>query len=118
MTDEPIPATEGDEAGEAATPKTGRPRPDATKERDALALEKLTAAGPEGMTREQLAQALDITPSAAYLSIYRLSRDYSGEAASIGRTRKDGKTVWMLLEHVPAGTVEPTEAPAEGTPAE
>lgn len=100
------------ETAPEATARRGRPRPDSTVQRDDAALSHFTAAGADGLTREQLAVKLtestgtEVKPSEAYLSIYRLSRR---EPATIGKVRRDGKTVWLLTEHVPA----PAEAPAE-----
>lgn len=50
----------------------GRPRPDATVERDERVLKHIEAEGPK--TRPELATALDMPGNQVYLSLYRLSR--------------------------------------------
>ncbi len=56
-----------------ADAKRGRPRPDATIERDKRVLEHLAATGPQ--KREDIAKALDMEGKQVYLSLYRLNRD-------------------------------------------
>lgn len=69
MTDESPGATEATEAQGGR----GRPRPQATIDRDAQVLAHIQAAGPQ--TRKQISAALpDIKGSEIYLSLYRLSR--------------------------------------------
>jgi hypothetical protein len=50
----------------------GRPRPDATVERDERVLKHITASGPK--TRKELAEELQVPGNEIYLSLYRLSR--------------------------------------------
>ena len=58
---------------EAATPTgRGRPRPDATLERDAKVLEFITGAG--AVSRKQIAEGTGLKGNEVYLSLYRLSR--------------------------------------------
>jgi hypothetical protein len=57
----------------AAKAGRGRPRPDATIERDKRVLDHLTAAGPR--TRPQLVEELGMAGNEIYLSLYRLNRN-------------------------------------------
>ena len=77
MTETEVPTTP-----EAATGR-GRPRPDATVERDERVFKHLEAAT-ESKTRAQLATELDMPGNEVYLSLYRLSR------ATPARIVKDG----------------------------
>lgn len=92
------PAVEG-EATEATTPQTksgsGRPRPQVTIDRDAKALEAITAATgsegvPAGLTKDELASAIDVQPSEAYLSLWRLKRDNK-----VHKTHSGGAARWV-----------------------
>jgi hypothetical protein len=56
-----------------ADAKRGRPRPDATIERDKRVLEHLAAVGPQ--KRDDIAKALEMEGKQVYLSLYRLNRD-------------------------------------------
>lgn len=58
---------------EAPAEKRGRPRPEATIERDKKVLEHLNAVGPQ--TRKQIAEGLQLEGKEVYLSLYRLNRD-------------------------------------------
>ena len=60
-----------DETGDA-TKTRGRPRPEATIERDEKVLAHLAAAGPK--TRKQLVEETGFAGNEIYLSLYRLSR--------------------------------------------
>lgn len=86
-----------------ATPSAGtgrgRPRPSTTVERDQQALAKLTEAGADGLTREDLATALGISPSEAYLCVYRLSRQDPPVAV---KRRRDGKVRWLTSDNTSA----------------
>jgi len=57
---------------EAPATQRGRPRPDATVERDERVFKHLEAEGPK--TRPELATELDMPGNQIYLSLYRLSR--------------------------------------------
>lgn len=100
---EPTGAPEGAEAAVAGG-KRGRPRPEATKERDAQVLALID--GPK--TREQLAEELTaqvratnpdaeaIKPGLVYLSLYRLRRD---NKVTVARG-ENGKQVWSVAAAV------------------
>lgn len=118
-TDETVNTTE---AEEASGEKKGRGRPDNTKQRDAAALEVITEAGTDGVTKDELATKLtekmgtEVSPSEAYLSIYRLNRD--GE---LEKYRAGGKPRWVKKGNVPEpaakteGENSTSEAPADPT---
>lgn len=57
---------------EAPATQRGRPRPDATVERDERVFKHLEAGGPK--TRPELATELDLPGNQIYLSLYRLNR--------------------------------------------
>lgn len=84
------------EAPTADTAARGRPRPEATKERDARVLAHLQAAGPQN--RKQIAEALQIPGNEVYLSLYRLSRGTSDAPAAVA---KDGSS-WKVIDAAPA----------------
>lgn len=63
MTETPVEGTQA---------QRGRPRPDATVERDELVFKHIEAEGPK--TRPELASELDMPGNQVYLSLYRLSR--------------------------------------------
>jgi site-specific DNA-cytosine methylase len=106
-----VPVTEGDAAApQEATTKAGgkgRPRPQATIDQDARALEAITAKTNEGgsYTKDTLAADLGIPSSKAYLSLYRLRVENK-----IYKVRENGSYGWKAGE-APAAT--PSEAPAE-----
>lgn len=131
-----VPTDGTEETAEATETRStrGRGRPDETIKRDEVALKVLEAAGTTGLTRDELAaemtksiaadaaegaEAIEITSSQAYLSIYRLNRD-----GKLGKTRRDGKQIWLTADHAVALEAEqaaaqpaPTEAAsAEGEP--
>lgn len=56
----------------AETTQRGRPRPDATVERDARVLRHITENGAKN--RAELADELELPGNQVYLSLYRLSR--------------------------------------------
>ncbi len=58
---------------EAPAANRGRPRPDATIERDKTVLAHLANAGPQD--RKAIAEALSMEGKQVYLSLYRLNRD-------------------------------------------
>jgi predicted ArsR family transcriptional regulator len=58
---------------EAPAEKRGRPRPEATIQRDDKVLEFLKANGPKN--RKDLAAGLEMEGKEVYLSLYRLNRD-------------------------------------------
>jgi len=55
-------------------PTKGRPRPQATLDRDERVYQILEQA-PDGLSRDEVATQTEISPSAAYLSLFRLQRD-------------------------------------------
>jgi predicted ArsR family transcriptional regulator len=65
------------EASTEADTRHGRPRPQDTIERDEKVAQLLSAEGP--LTREEIATKLGITPSIAYMSLFRLRK--SGDVA-------------------------------------
>ena len=65
-----------------STTGRGRPRPDATVERDAKVLAFITEKGPS--TRKSIAEGLEMPGNEVYLSLYRLSR--AGQIARSGGT--------------------------------
>ena len=77
--------------------KRGRGRPDNTLQRDAAAREILNEAGAKGSTRDELAVSLsaklatDVSPSEAYLSLYRLNKN-----EELAKVRSGGKPRWVL----------------------
>jgi hypothetical protein len=81
---------------------TGRPRPQDTIARDNAVYETLVANGP--LTRSAVAEKMSITPSLAYMSLFRLARD--------GRVRRtqggegDAKShTWEAVPEAPAPAV-------------
>lgn len=98
-----------DVAAPAATSTgRGRPRPDSTKARDALAYELLAG---EGLTNEDLAVAMngrraegepEISKGIAYLSIYRLRKENKVTKA---RPAGGGKFVWKHADAEAPATV-------------
>lgn len=99
--------TEVEAPTEATAAGKGRPRPQATIDRDAKALEAITAAANAGtpLTKEGLAEAIGVAPNEAYLSLYRLRVN-----GDIHKTRPEGGTgpyVWV------PGAAPEAEAPAE-----
>lgn len=58
---------------EAPAASRGRPRPDATIERDKQVLAHLASTGPQD--RAAIAEALKMEGKQVYLSLYRLNRD-------------------------------------------
>jgi hypothetical protein len=75
------------EAPTSDASKRGRPRPEATKARDAAVLAFLkTAEAPQ--SRKQIAEALEIPGNEVYLSIYRLSRATPAEIVKDGSSWK------------------------------
>lgn len=58
---------------EAPAEKRGRPRPEATIERDKKVLEHLRTTGPQD--RAAIAAGLEMEGKEVYLSLYRLNRD-------------------------------------------
>lgn len=69
--------------------RRGRPRPKATLDRDAAVLEALQS-GPK--TTAQLAEALSVEKSVAYLSVFRLKRD-----GKISGGRSGSGSSWTLV---------------------
>ena len=65
-------------------PRRGRPRPDATLERDAKVLASITASGP--VTRAQIAENTGLKGNEVYLSLYRLSRSDPPQVVRSGAT--------------------------------
>lgn len=83
------------EAGATTTERRGRPRPQATVERDERVYQLLRAEG--RLTREQIAEKLSITPSIAYMSLFRLKRDgYAQRVANVGEDAKSH--AWEALD--------------------
>jgi hypothetical protein len=98
MTDENVETAEGTEE---VKPK-GRPRPAATLELDAKVAEAITAAGDAGVTKEALANQLEVKSNKIYLAIYRLHKE-----DQIHRIREGRTTLWK------SGSKPATEEPAE-----
>ena len=85
-----VDAVDGEAVATETTDETkskGRPRSDETLARDEKAFEALAG---DGKTKEELAEAMGVTPNFAYLSLWRLNRD-----GKIQKVRKDGKFVWQ-----------------------
>jgi hypothetical protein len=80
------------EAQAEAPAQRGRPRPDATVERDERVFKHLEAEGPK--TRPELATELDMPGNQIYLSLYRLSR------AEPARVEKSGGK-WSVVAATP-----------------
>ena len=80
----------GAPASEETARRRGRPRPDETINRDELVLTRLREAG-VAMTRDEVAQAAELTPAKAYLSLWRLRRD-----GHVQRVHQDGKHRWIV----------------------
>lgn len=78
--------TEGD-----APTRRGRPRPESTIARDEQVFELIPADG-STITRNALADALQVEPKAIYLSLYRLSR-----SQRIERVHEGGSHVWKRV---------------------
>jgi site-specific DNA-cytosine methylase len=97
---EPTPETP---APDTETKSKGRPRPDATVQQDEAAFNALAG---DGLTKDELATALNVPNGKAYLSLYRLRRD-----GRIHKTKVEGKTgyVWVQGE-------APAEQPAAEAP--
>lgn len=76
-----VPTVEGDETvavPEASKTSAGRPRPQATIDRDEVVLNHLANLPEEfadGQTKEQISAALGLAPNVVYLSLWRLKRD-------------------------------------------
>lgn len=87
-----------------ATAKKGRPRPDATIQQDETAFNALAG---EGLTKDELATALNVPAGKAYLSLYRLRVQNR-----VHKVKVDGKTgyVWRQGE-APATVPAEAEAP-------
>lgn len=68
-------------------PRRGRPRPQETLERDTAVLELLRQRG--NLTRNEVAGALGITTTLAYLALSRLAR-----AKKVKRCLVDNESVW------------------------
>jgi hypothetical protein len=67
MSEDTIPdSTNGEKTGR------GRPRPDATIERDKIVYEQIRNGGPQ--TRKQIVEATGLKGNEVYLSLYRLNR--------------------------------------------
>lgn len=109
---DPTEETTAEATTESTDGRRGRPRPESTQVRDAAALELIVASGTAGLTKDELSAQLtasetyagDVSPSEAYLSIYRLNRD--GE---LEKYRREGKPRWVVKGNVP----EPAPAPVE-----
>lgn len=101
----PIEGTEiVENAVENSKSGSGRPRPQATIDQDAKVLEALSNA-PEGLTKEQLAAALDIPANKAYLSLWRLKRD-----GAIHKTNAGGGAARWIAGAAPAASEAPASA--------
>lgn len=90
-------ATEATEATE--TTRRGRPRPQATLDRDAQVLGAIQSTeGP--VTRDKLVEATGMPANQVYLSLYRLRRD-----GAIVRGREGGAHTWSVVtdEAAPVG---------------
>jgi hypothetical protein len=84
--------TEETAATEAPASRRGRPRPQATIDRDARVLEHMRAVD-GGLTKAQLADATGLTGNEVYLSLYRLKRD-----GHVERVRgEDQRHVWRVV---------------------
>jgi hypothetical protein len=105
------PAVEGAEATTATKTGSGRPRPQATIDQDAKALDAITASD-AGLTKDELAVALDVEKNKAYLSLWRLKRD-----GKIYKTHSGGAARWVAGEapispEAPTSTESATDEPA------
>lgn len=113
MTDE-APATQNTDENPQAGTGRGRPRPQATIERDNRVIawlreQKDEAGAFVGKTRDEIAKALDIKGNEVYLSIFRLNRD--------GKVQKGvgSAHAWAAKTDADADEAQaaPAEAPAE-----
>jgi hypothetical protein len=83
----------------------GRPRPDATIERDKIVLEQVRVGGPQ--TRKQLVEATGMAGNEVYLSLYRLSRQDPPAVVKNGAS-------WSVIGDASESVTEtPAEVPAE-----
>lgn len=80
---------------ETTTRRRGRPRPGETIQRDELVITRLREAG-KPLTREEVATASELTPSLAYLSLWRLRN-----VGAVKRTHENGKHVWSVVTESP-----------------
>lgn len=76
---------------DTATRRRGRPRPSETIQRDELVLTRLREAS-KPLTREETATAAELTPSLAYLALWRLRKN-----GLVKRTHENGKHVWSVV---------------------
>lgn len=68
-------------------PRRGRPRPEETLKRDGQVLRLLERGGP--LTRNDLAEALGISPQLVYLALSRLAKN-----GRVKRCLVDNESVW------------------------
>lgn len=112
-------AVEGEATPAETKSGSGRPRPQATIDQDAKALDAIRAAGETGLTKDELATAIEVPPNRAYLSLWRLKRDdlihkvhSGGSARWVAGTAQDAP---VTSESVPSDGVSADEAPAVPT---
>jgi DNA-binding transcriptional ArsR family regulator len=87
MTDPTAPGAGTSTQVDPATEKRGRPRPQDTVARDEAVAQLVREKGP--LSRTQIAEQMGITPSIAYMSLFRLRRDgYVRRAAGAGGDAK------------------------------
>lgn len=100
-------AVEGEATPAQTKSGSGRPRPQATIDQDAKALDAIRAAGETGLTKDELAAAIEVPPNRAYLSLWRLKRD-----DSIHKVHSGGSARWV------AGTAQDAPATSEPVPSD
>jgi predicted Rossmann fold nucleotide-binding protein DprA/Smf involved in DNA uptake len=102
------PVAETPETAEApaTTARRGRPRPQATIERDMGVLEKIADSG---STREELVQSTGLAAPQVYLSLYRLRQD-----GKVERNREGSSHKWVRKSADSAGVAE-SEIPEPAT---
>lgn len=78
-------------------PQRGRPRPQETIERDAAILRMLKE-NPDGMARNDIAEAMGLNKSRTYLSLDRLRRDGLAKMVRSETSQADKDALWVAEE--------------------
>ncbi|MGY5634168.1 helix-turn-helix domain-containing protein [Streptomyces sp. UC1A3] len=81
----------------AQRPQRGRPRPQETIERDAAIL-RLLKENPDGMARNDIAEAMGLNKSRTYLSLDRLRRDGLAKMVRSETSQADKDALWVADE--------------------
>lgn len=77
-------------------PQRGRPRPPETIERDRAVLELLKD-NPHGLSRNDIAEAMDLNKSRTYLSLDRLRRDGLAKMVRSETSQADKDALWVAV---------------------